>query len=240
MRKFFRLLDLFDIGVRFSVITLVVESLYLAGGGSLSDLHVKFRGYVRNRPTLGTWVEALLPAAEDLRGRAGNTAFTANEIDRVEMAEQKIRTCALVDLRNRTRGHAYTQPGQEYERLFKDHYSDVYAVLKTLEGVLSVHLVSVERIRYDQGARCFSVSGRLLMGSNPAFETVQFTSAQPLEDNQVAFLRPTDRRPVSLLPLVLWRECPECHHNRVLVTDSESTYIDAQMGHRVKLPNIGA
>jgi hypothetical protein len=40
----------------------------------------------------------------------------------------------------------------------------------------------------------------------------------------------------SLHPHLQERECPECKHERMLITDGNGVYIDVYMGHRIELP----
>ena len=59
-------------------------------------------------------------------------------------------------------------------------------------------------------------------------------SKKPMD---VVILRSADLPPLDLHPFIQWCECPQCHHERVLVMNDERKYLDPQIGHRVVLVN---
>ncbi len=236
-RKFQRLIDLFDIGVRFAVISLVRESLYLEEReGAEKSLQEDFRKYVRERPSLGVWVDALPKAVKYLMKRQGNTFFSVETLKKVMAAITLINAHKLVKLRNDIR-HGYTQPEIKYEELFQKYHPVISEVISALQDVFSLKLISVVGIKYHKINKTFYVQARSLMGSNPVFEAVNLVSLCALEENDVVLIRPSDQQLISLRPLVIWDTCPACNHERLLVTDDNDEYLDPQIGHRVKLTN---
>lgn len=152
------------------------------------------------------------------------------------MAFDQITNAQLVKLRNDTKGHAYTLPEQEFERLFQENHSSIATVLGALQNIITKQLVSVDQIQFQRASRQYRVKARVLMGSNPVFEIADFISVSPLERDEVVLIRgERSCSVVSLAPFVIWDECPECHHERVLVTDDEGKYLDPQVGHRVDI-----
>lgn len=234
-RRFMRLLDLFDISVRYAVICLVAESMRsLQLDNDDTALWQQFRRYVRRRPSLRTWVDALPQAADYLIEHSDDTYLAASCLERINAAARDLDLIALVRLRNDTRGHAYTLPRREYEQLFSDNYGAVASLIDALECILTLDLVAVIQSRYRGDTRDFVFSTRLLKGSNPVFETVNHCADSPQENDAIAVVV-DENRVIPLTPFVLWSECPACHHERVLVADDEGQYLDPQVGHRVEL-----
>ena len=79
-----------------------------------------------------------------------------------------------------------------------------------------------------------------LMGSHPDFAQIEIKiEPQKLEDvpivNQVYLNSLNGGEWVQVSPYILYSDCSECHHPRVLVADGEK-YIDPYIGHRVNSP----
>ncbi len=236
-RKFSRLIDLFDVSVRFSVASLVASTLDVSEQDPTDvSLSNEFRRYVKERPSLGDWVNALPRALEYLDRKHSYTLFDTDCLNRARRACKIIEDNKLVRLRNETRGHAFTLPEAKYEELFQSNYASVYEIIRLLRGILSTQLISVSQIRFETANNTFVVKARSLIGSNPVFGVIEFQCPTPMEENEVALLPPSRDRQVGLGPLVLWGICPECRHERVLITDDDNFYLDPQIGHRVRFP----
>lgn len=237
-RRFSRLFDLFDIAVRLSVICLLsdlVSKTKEAPGARPTNL----RDFVKERPALGDWVDALPRLFNHLQENPGLSSFDESVLHDVQSAGRFIHQRELVRQRNDTKGHAYTLPPAQYDQLFEKCWPDIDSVIRKLTGVLTIKLLAATRADFKRKQNAYSISGKLLVGSNAIFQQYEFISSRPLEPDEVVFLRPGTDQPVPLLGLIRWSLCPLCAHERVLVSDDEDKYLDPMVGHRVVLADPG-
>jgi hypothetical protein len=235
-RQFSRLLDLFDMAVRFTVVVLITDLLFHREmRGEEVDTTQFFHEFVPERPSLGSWVDALPELFARLRKDPTASSFSQPILDSVREAAQIIQKCNLVKLRNDTKGHALTLAPGEYARLFEDHWQDVEKVLRALREILTVRLLRLATATYERAKNRFHMQCRLLMGSNQLFGAFDFFSTKPEEPDTVMILHEGSSRPVPLYKLIRWAACPLCKHEAVLVTDDGGNYLDPAVGHRVRL-----
>jgi hypothetical protein len=77
-----------------------------------------------------------------------------------------------------------------------------------------------------------------MMGSHPDFTVLDFAYKPgqmeniPYTEHCYLYVQ-NDGRWIALHPYVQFRECPKCHHPRVLIADGQQ-YLDPYMGHRVR------
>lgn len=215
--KFLLLLDHFDSLVRYFCIVHSVRS-----GKNLALV---------DKPSLGWWLEQL---AHSLSGQAAY-----REVVSIAQREK------VVALRNEKRGHGWMAAK-----------SDSYAALAArLEGI--VGLIEEEMAPFFESHRLvipraveprngiYVVSGDELMGSNLLHPPLEGSlSGDPLSVglssmNDVFVSDPRLERFHGISPYIRSATCPECHHDRILITDGVGVYIDVFVGHRVTLEPSG-
>jgi hypothetical protein len=177
---------LFDISVRFSVIHLSSECVRLEA--ETRELPRELKLGLREHPSLGNWVDALGQATERLESHSGLAAIPVSTLNAAERAFQTIARQELVNLRNETRGHAYTFPQREYEQLFQMRLPHITEVIDNLQGLLSCDLSCVRDLRYEAPGR-FQVGVLSLVGSNPVFASANRKSPAALLGKHVVIFR---------------------------------------------------
>ncbi len=230
LRKFLYLLDHFD--------SLVRSFILLAGPVMLGDKFADF--YQVNglnlRPSLGHWVTTLQSLSNELRN---TDIYLGTEILN-EMKEVKTFCDRdhIVNLRNDRRGHGYIDPNnQAYTNDFEKYRPVVQEIEKRFSPFFSKYKMYQVLNSGRINAASFLVTALDLMGSHPDFAQVEVKiKPQKLEEvpivNQVYLNSLNGEVWIQVSPYILYSDCPECHHPRVLVADGEK-YIDPYIGHRV-------
>ena len=180
------------------------------------------------RPTMGWWVEQLarvLPHGDPFR-----------EVVRIEAREH------VVQLRNNTRGHAWMT---EESALYAEDAQRLERALGQIESELAEFFSSTTLLRF-RGVRLragnYLVEGDALKGSNllhpPFSEAIEREPrAVGLADEGLVYLKDSKGMYHRMSPYVVVNECPECRHERVLMSAGTADYTDTFIGHRVVLPS---
>jgi hypothetical protein len=212
LHRLLLLLDHFDSLVRFVVLTHGVKT------GRLSE--------IPERPALGWWVETL-------------AAMQGGERDLQEVLRIAERE-SIVSLRNENRGHGWMAvDDHSYRGEATRLERTLSAIEERLTPFLSAHrLVVPKSTKLENGQ--FVLRGSLLTGSNiltPRFETTLTDPvAAGIKNERDVYLTdaPTSSFK-SMAPWIVFALCPECRHERLLLTDGGHRYIDVLVGHRVVL-----
>ena len=142
-------------------------------------------------------------------------------------------------IRNEQRAHGYLSC---HDNTYKETFKNSLPILEEMEKLLSplflkfkfFHILNICRSNNNT----FIIDIHNLTGSNPAFLeeqiNINFTNIEsiPIHDH-VYFVSKDLKEWYDLYPYLIYRECPECHHNRLLVSDGEC-FLDPYIGHRVK------
>jgi hypothetical protein len=212
LHRLLLLLDHFDSLVRFVVLTHGVET------GRLS--------MVPERPALGWWVETLASVHGGERD--------LQEV--VRIAERE----SIVSLRNENRGHGWMAIDDDSYRGEATRLEGILsAIEERLTPFLSAHRLVVPKSTKLADGR-FVLQGSLLTGSNiltPRFETSMADPvAAGINNERAVYLTDAELSSFkSMTPWIVFTFCPECRHERLLLTDGGHRYIDVLVGHRVVL-----
>ncbi len=232
-RKFLMLLDHFDSLVRCTVITCGC----LAMKGDLDEYFSE--QCLHERPSLGHWVAALRHLSQREHANVPNLPVAL--LDRIQRVVSKAEEAGIVNIRNERRGHGYCDcQDNTYNQLFIEHVqtiTDVEALLRPIY-LRARWCYTISMSQPAPGKFAFIL--RDLSGDHPDFserahEICPSTIADLPQTGRVYIITP-DNIWHSLAPYVLYRDCPACGHNRVLVSDGEK-YIDPYVGHRVRIEN---
>lgn len=178
------------------------------------------------RPSLGWWLDSL---AKVVRGTPYRKV--------VSIAQQE----NVVQFRNEIRGHGWSSPYEStYEPVAEKLRSAIMRMEDELEPLFLGHLVIIpEEIGLTEGH--YKLSGALLHGSNslhPGFDKIIDSNPTEAGITDLGKIYLTDTQFSQFLPLsphIRRETCPECHHERILITDGEDVYIDTFMGHRATI-----
>ena len=212
LHRLLLLLDHFDSLVRFVVLTQGVTTARLSE--------------VPERPALGWWVETLASVhggEQDLQ-----------EVLRIAEREN------IVSLRNENRGHGWMAVD---DHSYRGDATRLEGILSAIEERLAPFL-SARRLVVPKSTKLedgqFVLRGSLLTGSNILTPTFETTLADPIaagiDNERDVYL--TDAKMCSfksMTPSIVFTQCPECRHERLLLTDGGHRYIDVLVGHRVVL-----
>lgn len=230
LRRFLFLLDHFDSIIRTTVI--VVGKLIL---DDRFDIFFREQNLMYH-PSLGHWVKAL----SKLSRNNVATDFGLQDIsDKLREVVRQSEEEKIVNARNDYRGHGYCSLHDNNYKSLVDTYTAVLeSIEKTLLPILirlkPIYIMNCNRIARDR----FEISARILVGSHPDFAEEQIVfEPEEIPDipvvNQVYMLT-ENKKLISLEPYIVYDNCPECHHNRVLISEG-SLYLDPYIGHRVRL-----
>ena len=233
--KFLMMLDHFDSLIRTSVLML--------GGVMLGSEFIGFNQTQRldDRPSLGHWTSAFRELSRLQRADTGRAVDVPSDFfDRLSTISGYTEREQIVHLRNERRGHGYVD---QYDKTYQQAFEQYKPVLQEIERVLFPilaqyqlqHIHSSNRI--DEAS--FRIKGKALMGSHPDFaeEEIVFQPREvndlPVVERVYAYGRLTQRW-YTLHPFIVYHECPECGHLRLLISDG-SRYLDPYVGHRVQI-----
>ena len=210
--RFLLLLDHFDSMVRYFFLAHEISE------GRQPDLV--------DKPALGWWVEQL---ARSLKG-------TSEFREVVRIAEQE----QVVMLRNERRGHGYMATSED---AYTDEAAALEQTLTRIEDELRpfferYQLVIPREVNVADGR--YRISGDLLVGSHSLHPPFEIMMDNPTErgllDQHRVYLTDHDFvRFHAMHPFLCHETCPECKHPRLLIADGGNQYIDAVMGHRVRI-----
>ena len=207
------LLDHFDCLVRYS---------YLA-----NELISGREPEVVDKPALGWWVTQLARSFKN-----------APDLKPVVAIAEKAH---IVALRNERRGHGWMNASEEaylaecasLEKALSEIEATLapilhgYCLLRPREITLrdGQHFIEGDRLA---GSHILHPPFSLLMTGNPADHGLKNTGRIYLVDAAMQTW-------FDMTPHLIGAICPQCNHQRILITDGEDTYIDTQIGHRVTL-----
>lgn len=230
LRKFLLLLDHFDSIVRTSVI--------IFGKICLKDDFDQFAkdAGLHGKPSLGHWVGALQSVAKAASTIDKDSFPLPNDFcERLEGIVAKANEGKIVNLRNEYRGHGYCSI---HDEKYKNVFESALPSLQYIEQVLLPLLVGL-KVCYVTSFSIKKTGKKIrvksLMGNHPDFEDKEIAfktdDCLPFE-NQVYATK--DGNWYDLHPYILYENCPECCHPRVLIYDGEQ-YLDPFVGHRVTI-----
>lgn len=211
--RFFLLLDHFDCLVRYLVIA--------------QNAIAKRQLTIEDRPSLGWWVQKL--------GQAGRDDIRLREILQIAESEHIVRK------RNELRGHGWLNHS---DATYVTHAASLEGAIEQIEDAADTllrryQLVVPHQVTIDAGRN--RVRAELLVGSNLFFPTTEILldeSPQSLglrQTGAVYLFDSSEKRYLPVEPFILFKDCPSCNLPRLLINDGGTTYIDAYIGHRVKI-----
>ena len=212
--RFMLLLDHFDCLVRFTYIAHEIEN------GRIPEIEEK--------PSLGWWVSKLRQAV------GGENSF--QEALRITENEK------VVNIRNEKRGHGWMYASEEsYAGEADELQATINRIEEELQPILENQRLVIPR-RMEPSELIWSVEGHNLIGSHqlhPSFKIESPGDPRSIGVTSLNDIYLTNRKMESfrkISPFLNSNICPECHHQRILLTDGGRQYIDVFMGHRVKIP----
>lgn len=231
--RFSVLLDLFDVIIRTTVIVLNARVKELSNNHTLPFEHPN--------PSLGDWVTSLDEAIKFLEAKKDD--FFKKHFMSLKDCSKLISQKKLVNLRNDTKGHAYTLPLDEVNNLFQSNTGHIQSILDKLKKFLSLNMYRVINLSFERN-RGNKLLAYKLNGSNPIFQKEEL-SIIPIEnkrdilnsEDEILVFKEDFRDYLTLFPNLLYNTCPTCNQPRTLIIDSEKLYLDLQMGHRVRIEN---
>ncbi len=181
---------------------------------------------IPERPALGWWVETLASVHGGERD--------LQEVLRIAERE------SIVSLRNENRGHGWMAVDDHSYRGEATRLEGILsAIEERLTPFMSSHRLVVPKSTTLEDGQ-FVLRGSQLTGSNiltPSFETrLADPVAAGIRNERDVYL--TDAKMSSfksMAPWIVFALCPECRHERLLLTDGGHRYIDVLVGHRVVL-----
>jgi hypothetical protein len=147
----------------------------------------------------------------------------------------------LVNIRNETLGHGYGPPD---EQTYGPNIQKLQNGLQELEQVADAFLTAYQLVvpgAISMAGGVYNLEGRQLIGSHllhPHFRKALSDSPDRLgirENTDVYLCNSAMTSFRSLSPYIKFDVCTECRHQRVLLNDGGTTYIDVFGGHRVRI-----
>ncbi len=211
--RFMLLLDHFDCLVRFTFIAHEIEN------GRIPE--------IEPRPSLGWWVGKLRQAVGD------ETLF--KRVLKITEREK------VVNIRNERRGHGWMSANEES---YRSEAEELQKTIDHIEGELRP-IIENQRLliprKMEPTESCWEMEGDNLIGSHllhPPFRIEAQSDPRSIGITKMNEIYLTDRKMESfqkISPFLSSNICPECQHQRILLTDGGQQYIDVFMGHRVKM-----
>ncbi|SEO80591.1 hypothetical protein SAMN02990966_02903 [Rhodospirillales bacterium URHD0017] len=213
MARLFMLFDHFDCLIRYLVLT------------HATIAHRPLE--VSDRASLGWWVQAL--------SRAGAQDRMLSEVLRI--AEEG----HVVQLRNEMRGHGYLNAQDlAYQPCVASLESTIEKIEREVDSFLRRHRLVVP-LQFGLAEGRYYATLKELVGSNlinpeTKTELAAAPDAAGIRGNgKVHLFDSQERLYRDLTPYLLFRTCPSCNSERLLVTDGARIYLDPFVGHRVSI-----
>src|SRR5262249_41200108 len=160
---------------------------------------------------------------------------------RIQAVVSKGERANIVRMRNEQRGHGYIDcRDSSYQNEFNACSPVVTEIENLLTPVLTrlncYQVINVERANATE----FQVTVRSMMGSHPDFVVCRISYTPvgmeniPYNDHCYLYTR-NNGQWITLHPYTVFKNCPVCHHPRVLIADGRQ-YLDPYAGHRVSIP----
>ena len=149
----------------------------------------------------------------------------------------------IVKTRNEL-AHGFMEPNADDTKAYKEGAQRLEEDLTEIEEVMAPFFEQLRLIiplKIDLKDRTFVATGHDLSGSHlihPQFEAKCTTNpiTLGLESMGEIFLSDSNWQKFHCISPYIKREiCPECEHQRVLITDGGNSYLDVFMGHQVDL-----
>jgi hypothetical protein len=232
LKKFLFLLDHFDSIVRIFIL--------LAGPETLGNGFQQF--YKNNelglRPSLGHWVKALQAYSKELKNIGID--LKKESLDGIRMVTEFCERDHIVNLRNDRRGHGYINPN---DNQYTEDFEKYRPIVQEIEKLFTPFFTKFRLLQVLNSAKVDNKSFKItvfnLMGSHPDFSQEEINvEPETLNEvpivNQVYLNSLNGKQWTQISPYILYDNCSECKHPRMLVADGE-VYIDPYIGHRVKV-----
>ena len=233
-RKLLMLIDHFDSIIRTSVIVLshlLIEKENIVNFFKENNLS--------ERPSLGHWEKSFASLVRKSKSKDWEINLPQDFSEKLKEVIKISNEGKIVMIRNEQRAHGYLSC---HDNTYKETFKNSLPILEEMEKLLSplflkfkfFHILNICRSNNNT----FIIDIHNLTGSNPAFLeeqiNINFTNIEsiPIHDH-VYFVSKDLKEWYDLYPYLIYRECPECHHNRLLVSDGEC-FLDPYIGHRVK------
>ena len=131
------------------------------------------------------------------------------------------------------------------EESYRGEAEDLEAIIDQIESelrpVVENHRLLIPR-KMEPTDTCWAVEGDNLIGSHllhPPFRIEAESDPRSIGITSLNDIYLSDRKMETfqkISPFLSSNMCPECQHQRILLTDGGQRYIDVFMGHRVKMP----
>jgi hypothetical protein len=223
-----RLIDLFDVVVRFAALVLTADYLSVS---RRSEARLNEALSRLGHPSLGDWVDLL---------RAHKQVGHFEGIEALRLDNDWLY--AFVKMRNDI-VHGATRSEPEYKRMFREHIEPVRELLHKVDDLIGNYWLLKPYWMEDRGTY-HRVSVLRLMGDNPYFDARIIRSSKSLPYKVVYLSRNYLSReldPLVLEPYVILRECEKCNREELFLLDKfsqrEITYLGYESGHKMSCKN---
>jgi hypothetical protein len=182
---------------------------------------------LKDSPSMGWWLDQLGSSLE------GESDFRA--VVKIAQAEK------VVHLRNERRGHGWMSPDTES---YREDAERLEAVISRIESELKPFLESYDLIiprEIKVASNQYVFEGEHLVGCHvlhPPFKKTLSADPRSLgisDTGKVHLARSSMNQFWNISRYIRSALCPECQHQRILISDGRTQFIDVLMGHRVEL-----
>lgn len=234
-RKLLMLIDHFDSIIRTSVI-IISHLIYKEDEVKSFFINNNLSG----RPSLGHWVKAFANLVNDSKSKSWDINLPVDFSNKLNEVIKIANEGKIELIRNEQRGHGYIDC---HDNSYKGIFAKTLPILEEMEKLLSplfyrfkfYHIINQSKVE----SNLFRFKIHNLSGSNPAFLEEEISSnpkkieSIPIQDH-VYFVSQDLNDWHDLTPYLLFRECPLCLHNRLLIYDG-IYLLDPYIGHRFEI-----
>lgn len=195
-----------------------------------------------SRPSLGTWVAAFsyLTSIKKTNPAINNAALSGEFQRKLSQITSIESRQGIVKMRNEQRGHGYigcNSHDEIYIKLCTEYGSAILEIEKILLPFFRQYKLAFIKESINISEKEIKYRLLDLSGCEAIFN--EFEIAIPVAKgvwvvNKTYIINEQSKEALCLEPYVFYRNCPECQHPRILITDGD-LFIDPLIGHRVKI-----
>lgn len=229
-RRFFRIINLFELLMHFSALTILTE--YLNDSRRIPELDNVIKQRI-TKPSLGEWFNLILEILA--KKKELQHCFLLDKFSALFKGKNREAMSRMINMRNDHIGHGTAHAEHEYE----DLVNDCWQIMKTLLN--DFHFIADFLLCYVQGDsrhrttyvhRLIEYRGR---NYNQNFSERHFSSS--LESSEILLVHLKTERFLSLSPLVVWNKCSECRQMEVFfytkLEGDKMQYMSYSSGHKM-------
>ena len=232
IKKFLRLMNLFEIFLKFSAIILICD--YFKSMNTDDPINAEFNTII-SRPALGNWfnlIKLMLKVAVNHQDR-----IVGEKIVNFFTKKNKNMISNLIEIRNKHVGHGAQLSDYEYKKLAVECEQSIKNLLSGLKFFADLKLCSVSNLTRIKNIYKHNI--KECIGPNTNFVLIEKELKIDLPCNEILFFNEKNESFLNLHPFVIMEFCDTCGREEIFfyskLQDEKLHYLNYETGHTIIL-----